>query len=102
MKLDFPQSTVETQLRLLHENRDADFRATFLPTVAVTPEAIAACKKRIDQVPVKPDWEMAEDAFVDGHAVKRVSMFGKSMTGFHDLGGKWLADAVWCVPTGLP
>ena len=96
------RATVDTQLMLLREGRDADFRATFLPTVAVTPEAIAACRRRIDQVPVKPDWEVAEDVVIDGHAVRRVSMFGKSMTGFHELSGRWLADAVWCVPTGLP
>jgi hypothetical protein len=29
-------------------------------------------------------------------------MFGKSMTGFHDVDGRWLADALWCLPVGLP
>jgi hypothetical protein len=29
-------------------------------------------------------------------------MFGKSMTGFHEVDGRWLADAVWCLPVGLP
>jgi hypothetical protein len=29
-------------------------------------------------------------------------MFGKSMTGFHEVDGRWLADGVWCLPVGLP
>jgi len=24
------------------------------------------------------------------------------MTGFHEVDGRWLADAVWCLPVGLP
>jgi hypothetical protein len=95
--------TVESQLALLREGRDAELRATFLPSVALDDAAIAACRKRVAQVPVRPDWEMAEDGRDDqGHAVRRVSMFGKGMTGFHEVGGRWLADRAWCVPIGLP
>ncbi len=104
LDLSSPRSTVDTQLALLRSGDDAAFRQTFLERVRplVTPEAIAACRRRVEQVPVRPDWEMAESSSgPDGRAV-RVSMFGKSETGFHDVGGKWLADAVWCVPTGIP
>jgi hypothetical protein len=99
-----PQTTVQTQLRLL-EGGNADlFRQTFLPSVRpqVTAEAFEACRKRVRQVPVQPDWEMAEASTSGGDRVVRVSMFGKSMTGFHDVDGHWLADAVWCLPVGLP
>jgi hypothetical protein len=99
-----PQTTVQTQLRLL-EGGNADlFRQTFLPSVRpqVTAEAFEACRKRVRQVPVQPDWEMAEASTSGGNRVVRVSMFGKSMTGFHDVDGRWLADAVWCLPVGLP
>lgn len=96
------QATVETQLDLLRRERDEAFAATFLPSVTVTPEATAACKKRVQAVAVRPDWEMAQDSTEQGHAVRRVSMFGKSMTGVHETGHRWLADALWCVPTGLP
>lgn len=103
-KLDVssPEATVETQLELLRRGEDDAFATTFLPGVVVTEEAIAACKKRIASVAVQPDWDMAEDRVVDGQRVQRVGMFGKSMTGFHQIGTRWLADTVWCVPTGLP
>ncbi|MHB1843662.1 MAG: hypothetical protein ACYCWW_02345 [Deltaproteobacteria bacterium] len=99
-----PESAVSTQVRLLEEGRDQEFKATFMPDVQdqLTPDAIEACRKRLAQVRVQPDWEMAEDGAADGHKVERVSMFGKSMTGFHDMNGQWLADAVWCLPVGLP
>ena len=99
-----PQSAVQTALRLL-DSGDLDlFRETFLPSVQpqVTPDAFAACRRRVRQVPVRPDWEMAEEVTSGGHRVVRVSMFGKSMTGFHDVDGRWLADALWCLPVGLP
>ncbi len=75
-----------------------------LPAVQpqVTADAFAACRKRVRQVPVRPDWEMAEASASGGHRVIRVSMFGKSMTGFHEVDGRWLADALWCLPIGLP
>jgi hypothetical protein len=99
-----PQAAVQTALRLL-DSGDLDlFRETFLPSVQpqVTPDAFAACRRRVRQVPVRPDWEVGEQATSAGHRVVRVSMFGKSMTGFHDVDGRWLADAVWCLPVGLP
>ena len=100
--LSSPTATVDTQMMLLRENRDEEFRKTFLPTVEISADQIEACKKKIASSVVKPDWEMAEEQVVNGHRVKRVSMFGKSMTGFHDTGGKWLADYLWCVPVGVP
>jgi hypothetical protein len=102
LDLASPQATVETQLELLRGGRDSELRTTFLPSVSVTSEAIETCKRRVRSVPVRPDWEMAEDRVEQGHRVRRVSMFGKSMTGFHEMGRAWLADAVWCVPVGLP
>lgn len=82
----------------------AAFTAAFVPALRskIDDAAFAACRTRVHQVDVHPDWETAEDGIVDGHAVRRVSMFGKSMTGFHEQGGRWLADALWCVPVGLP
>jgi hypothetical protein len=99
-----PQSAVQSALRLLESGGLDLFRQTFLPHVQpqVTPEAFAACRRRVRQVPVRPDWEMAEEVTSAGHRVVRVSMFGKSMTGFHDVDGRWLADALWCLPVGLP
>ncbi|HYR18107.1 MAG TPA: hypothetical protein VEQ15_01365 [Myxococcales bacterium] len=99
-----PQTTVETELRLLEGGKADLFRQTFLPSVQpqVTAEAFEACRKRVRQVPVRPDWETAEASTSGGHRVVRVSMFGKSMTGFHQVDRRWLADAVWCLPVGLP
>jgi hypothetical protein len=99
-----PRDTVQTQLRLLEAGDQDRFRQTFLPSMQpqVTAEAFAACRKRVRQVPVRPDWETAEASASSGHRVVRVSMFGKSMTGFHEVDGRWLADAVWCLPVGLP
>ncbi len=99
-----PEATVSTQVRLLQEGNDEAFRETFLPSVRdkVTPDAIAACRKRLSEVRVQPDWEKADDTVVDGHKVQSVSMWGKGLTGFHDVDGKWLADGLWCVPYGLP
>jgi hypothetical protein len=99
-----PQTAVQTALRLLDSGDQDLFRETFLPSVQpqVTADAFAACRRRVRQVPVRPDWEVAEEATSAGHHVLRVSMFGKSMTGFHDVDGRWLADAVWCLPVGLP
>jgi hypothetical protein len=99
-----PQAAVQTALRLL-DSGDLDlFRDTFLPSVQpqVTADAFAACRRRVRQVPVRPDWEVAEQVTSAGHRAVRVSMFGKSMTGFHDVDGRWLADALWCLPAGLP
>ena len=99
--LSSPASTLKTQLALLEEGRDDAFRSTFLPAIRdqITAEAIAGCKRRVVGNTLRPDWEVAEDAVVDGHRVRRVSIFGKSMTGFHEVEANvWLADAVWCLP----
>jgi hypothetical protein len=95
------EHAVAAQLQLIENGRLEDLRETFMPEVRdrVTADALHACRVRIHQVPVRPDWEMAED----GPGVRRVSMFGKSMTGFHEQpDGRWLADTLWCVPVGLP
>lgn len=99
-----PEIAVQTALRLLESGQEDLFRETFLPAVRpqVTAEAFEACRRRVRQSRVQPDWEMAEEVSSDGHRVVRVSMFGKSETGFHELGGRWLADALWCRPVGLP
>jgi hypothetical protein len=99
-----PRSTVQTELRLLEAGEQDLFRETFLPSVQsrVTAETFAACRRRVRQAPVRPDWETAEAGASGGHRVVRVSIFGKSMTGFHETDGRWLADALWCLPIGLP
>ena len=96
-----PQSTVASSLRFLEADDELRFRQTLLPSVAakLTPETFADCRAHLARGPVTPDWEVAERTVQDGHLVVRVSMFGKSLTGFHELRGRWLADALWC---GLP
>jgi hypothetical protein len=96
---------VKTQEQLLAARDDEGFRRTFLPEVRaeLTAEAIESCRKRLGRRLVRPDWEMAENTVENGdagpHRVVRVSMFGKSMTGFHEVApDEWLADAAWCVP----
>lgn len=88
-------------MALLAADRDDEFRNTFVSSIRdqVTPEAIAACKRKVVGKSVRPDWEVAESSVEGGQRVVRVSMFGKSMTGFHEEKlGIWLADAVWCLP----
>jgi len=98
-RLETAEIAVETQIALLAAHRYVDFRRTFLPDVEVTDEAIAACERRVVGRKVLPDWELAEEATIRGRRVRSVSMFGKSMTGFHEVApGRWLADAVWCNP----
>jgi hypothetical protein len=99
-----PQATVQTALRSLESGEQDLFRETFLPSVRpqVTAQTFAACRNRVRQTPVLPDWEMAEAGASGGHRVIRVSMFGKSMTGFTEVDGRWFADALWCLPVGLP
>ena len=97
-----PHRTVATQLALLEKGSDADFRATFLPSVQpeLTSETIARCREHMRGRPVKPHWAMAEESVEGGKRVVRVSMFGKSLTGFHESApDQWLADHVWCLPT---
>ena len=105
LALGSPREVVETQRRLLEGRDDDAFRSTFMPDVQseLTAEAIESCRKRLAAKTVKPDWEVAEESMERGeagiHTVVRVSMFGKSMTGFHEVAaGRWLADAAWCVP----
>jgi hypothetical protein len=103
--LSSAQSTVQTQQSLLEDNQYALFVQSFTEAqrAVVTREAFDACRVRVKQVPVRPDWEMAESSVVDGHAVRSVSMFGKSLTSFRETeDGRWLADSVWCLPVGLP
>jgi hypothetical protein len=98
LALDSATNAVATQVRLLQENREADFRATFLPSVAISADQWAACRKRVSATVVLPDWASATDETVSGHRVKRVAVLGAVATGFHELDGRWLADRVWCSP----
>ena len=91
-----PQDTMAAQMAMLARDDVAAFRASF--TVPVSDEQFAACKKRMKNAHLDPDWEMAETTIEGGHKVVRVSIFGKGMTGFHEKSGRYLADAVWCVP----
>ena len=91
-----PQDTMAAQMAMLARDDVAAFRASF--TVPVSDEQFAACKKRMKNAHLDPDWEMAETTIEDGHKVVRVSIFGKGMTGFHEKSGRYLADTVWCVP----
>jgi hypothetical protein len=87
---------MEREIALLAKNDYAAFAAAF--TVPVTREQFDVCKKRMSHAHLSPDWEMAEIGDEGGHRVLRVSIFGKGMTGFHEIGGVWRADTVWCVP----
>jgi hypothetical protein len=102
--LDTPEHAVDSAVSALAAGDDAAFVSTLLPRIRsdATPEAIARCRNRVTSTRVLPDWETSEVATEDGHEVRRVSMFGKSMTGFHHLGAAWLADRLWCLPTGAP
>ena len=99
-----PQTTVQTQRSLLEDNQYDLFVQTFVDAqrTLVTREVFEACRTRVKQVPVRPDWEMAEQRVVDGHSTSAVSLFGKSLTTFTELDGRWLAGSVWCLPVGLP
>src|SRR5581483_781477 len=72
------QTTVATQLSYLDDGQYDLFIQTFTDEVRpqVTPEVFERCRTRVHQVPVRPDWEMAEPAVESGHRVNRVSMFG--------------------------
>lgn len=100
------EDTVRTQVSLLEADRDAELRDTFLPAVRsqLDDDALAFCKQRVRGRLVRPDWEMAEEGVTDaGERIRRVSMFGKSLTGFVEVApGRWLADSVWCVQGRLP
>ncbi len=96
-----PKGALRAQEELLARGDLAGFRQTFLPPLdaKVGDAEFEACKRRLGNRPVTPDWEMAEEEMTDAGRVVRVSVFGKSMTGFHEVNGRWLADAVWCVPS---
>jgi hypothetical protein len=70
----------------------------------LTADTIAYCKWKASTRPVRPDLEMAEDDVTDrGERIQRVSMFGKSLTGFVEVEkGRWLADSVWCAQGRSP
>lgn len=99
------QTTVQTQLTYLTDNQYDLFQQTFAEAMRpqVTREVFDACRVRVTQLPVRPDWEVAEETTNDaGHRVLSVSMFGKSLTPFEETDGRWLAGGLWCVPVGLP
>jgi hypothetical protein len=99
-----PERAVDSALKMLQLGDEAGFRTTFLPAVQgqITPEVFATCRAFVQRTKVMPDWETSESSTQAGRAVKRVSMFGKSLTGFHEIDGRWYADRVWCLPTGVP
>jgi hypothetical protein len=98
------ETTVSTQMTYLEDGQYDLFVQTFAEDVRsqVTRDVFERCRTRIGQVPVRPDWEMAEETAESGHRVRRVSMFGKSMTPFVETDGAWRAQAIWCLPVGLP
>lgn len=98
--LSSAEATVKSAVAALVAGRDRDFADTFLPDVVrqLDPDLIARCRARVIAAPVRPDWEVAEERVVAGRRVRLVSMYGKSMTGFHDVAGRWLADRIWCAP----
>lgn len=106
LDLQSAESTVTTQARLLRDGRDDEFIATFLPSVRarLTPRALERCRARVvtSGIPLRPDWEVADESVEDGHRVRRVSIYGHETTGFHEIDGRWLADRAWCVPTDVP
>ena len=98
------QTTVQSQLSLLGDNQYDLFVQTFAQSLrpSITREVFDACRVRINQLPVKPDWEVAEERTENGRRILAVSIFGKSMTDFEETDGRWLAGSLWCVPVGLP
>lgn len=65
----------------------------------VTADVFATCRGRILGAVVRPDWEVAEESTSNGHRAVRVSIFGKSMTGFVEMApDQWKVDRVWCLP----
>lgn len=101
-----PRENLAIAMRLLEAGDDDAFRATFLPSVRsqLTTSAIESCRRRLVGKTLKPDWEVAESSVEPNEAgaaerIVRVSIFGKSMTGFHEVApDEWLTDAAWCVP----
>jgi hypothetical protein len=102
--LSSPERAVESAVKFLQIGDQESWKSTFLPTVQadLAADAFEKCRAYVERTRVLPDWETAQTATVDGHPVKRVSMFGKSLTGFHQIGASWYADRVWCLPTGVP
>lgn len=101
LPLTSPRQTIAAELALLGTDRVEAFRSTFLPEIQaqITPEVFLACKARVMNRAVRPDWEVAEERVVSGRRVLSVSIFGKSTTGFVEVSpDEWRADAVWCLP----
>jgi hypothetical protein len=90
------KNTMASQLELLTRGDVAGFRASF--SVPVSDEQFALCQKRMSNAHLSPDWEMAKHSVQNGQRVTKVSIFGKGMTTFREVGGRYVADAVWCVP----
>lgn len=99
LDLGSPSATVDSQLRLLSSRDFARFADTFTPDVRaqITPETFADCRAYVTGHSVVANWDAAELSNGPPGQVVRASIFGRS-TGFHQLGGRWLADAVWCRP----
>jgi hypothetical protein len=93
-------ASIQAVVGQLRDGRADALRESFLPALrpALSAEILASCRARLLSASLTPDWEMAEESSLAGHPVVRVSLFAKGMTGFHLVGGHWLADAVWCAP----
>ena len=90
------ENTMSSQLELLARGDIAGFRASF--SVPVSDEQFSICKKRMATAHLSPDWEMAKHTMQNGQRVTKVSIFGKGMTAFREVNGRYVADSVWCVP----
>lgn len=97
------ERTIESQLRLLAEQRDAALRETFLPDLRddLTPGVIDLCRQRVLRTPVQPEWATAVERREGSVRVRSVPLLGRS-TDFYELDGHWLAGRLWCIPEGLP
>ncbi len=90
------ENTMSSQLELLARSDIAGFRASF--SVPISDEQFALCKKRMTNAHLSPDWEMAKHTTQNGQRITKVSIFGKGMTTFREVNGRYIADSVWCVP----
>jgi hypothetical protein len=56
-----------------------------------------ACVSRIHKQPVNATWSDSLDGQADGgERVRRVTVLGAVQVGFHERGGRWFADGIWC------
>lgn len=90
------ENTMSSQLELLARSDIVGFRASF--SVPISDEQFALCKKRMTNAHLSPDWEMAKHTTQNGQRITKVSIFGKGMTTFREVNGRYIADSVWCVP----